>query len=698
MAALLALDRLSRRYGAVRAVDGVSLAFEAGRIHAVVGENGAGKSTLLKMAAGVVVPDAGEVRIDGVRLAPAHGARGDRARRRDGAAALRARGRPAGDRERDARRRAGGPARAARPRRGRGRARRPWRASSGSRCRGTRRWRRSASAIGSGSRSCARSSARRASSSSTSRPRCSRRARRAQLYATLRRLADAGRAIVVVTHRLDEVRDHADDVTRHAARDARLDAAVGRGRRRRGPRRRRARRDHARHHGRGAAAAHRAARRASRARCGIAMKDVVLGRALRGVTLEVRAGEIVGVAGVEGNGQRELVRVLAGLEAPDGGTVRCAPAAVVHEDRHAEGLVLDGERARQPRARRARALHAPAGCVDGEALEREARTRLERGEVVPADLDATAASLSGGNQQKIVVARAVARARVDVFVLAQPTRGVDLGAARAIHAEIVRAAGDGAGGARRQRRSRRAARALRSHRASWRAAASWRELPPDASDAAIGEAMLGGRATRRRARPGRERADARRDRRDRRGGGRGLARVRAARVDLRRGAARGRRGAASAERGGCRTASGRCSSRRRRSSSPGSRSTSRCAPGSSTSAPRGSSRSRASRSGPSGRRLPQGTPAVVALPLAVAAALAAGAAWAAVPALLRARFGAHEVISTIMMNRIADAAVGARARERPRRDRAPCARPTSCRAPACRASTRWGSRRSTAAP
>ena len=70
MAALLALDRLDKRYGAVHAVDGVAIAFEAGRVHAVVGENGAGKSTLLKMAAGLVRPDGGEVLVDGVRLAP----------------------------------------------------------------------------------------------------------------------------------------------------------------------------------------------------------------------------------------------------------------------------------------------------------------------------------------------------------------------------------------------------------------------------------------------------------------------------------------------------------------------------------------------------------------------------------------------------------------------------------------------------
>ncbi|HZU83986.1 MAG TPA: ATP-binding cassette domain-containing protein, partial [Polyangiaceae bacterium] len=74
MASLVALAGLTKRFGSVRAVADVSLGFEAGAIHAVVGENGAGKSTLLKMAAGVLVPDAGEVLVDGQRLRP-HSAR-----------------------------------------------------------------------------------------------------------------------------------------------------------------------------------------------------------------------------------------------------------------------------------------------------------------------------------------------------------------------------------------------------------------------------------------------------------------------------------------------------------------------------------------------------------------------------------------------------------------------------------------------
>jgi simple sugar transport system ATP-binding protein len=221
------------------------------------------------------------------------------------------------------------------------------------------------------------------------------------------------------------------------------------------------------------------------------MRDVHLGRALRGVTLHVRAGEIVGVAGVEGNGQRELVRVLAGLDAHDRGEVCCDAAAVVHEDRHAEGLVLPasvrdnivlGELARFTRF----------GLVDAAALEREARARLEAARVVPADLDLAVAALSGGNQQKVVIARAVGRSeRVAVFVFAQPTRGVDLGSARAIHAEIARAA------------ERGKAVLLVSADLSELRALSDRllvlargrivaELPPDAPETQVGEAMLGG--------------------------------------------------------------------------------------------------------------------------------------------------------------------------------------------------------------
>jgi simple sugar transport system ATP-binding protein len=491
---LLALDGLSKRYGAVRAVDGVSLAFDAGRIHAVVGENGAGKSTLLKMAAGVVAPDAGEVRVQGVPLVP-HTARQAIARgvgmvQQHFAliAVLRA---------------IDNVMLGAEPVGALGRldeARARTRAEAVAREMGVRlAWDTPVESLGVGDQQrleIVRTLVRDARVVILDEPTAVLTpAEAGELYATLRRLAEAGRAVVVVTHRLDEVRDHADEVTvlrrgrlvssrrlrgeqppgdgdpqpsiADVARDVMGDSvlpALERRPRRLGPVR-------------------------------LDLQDVAFERALRGVTLSVREGEVVGIAGVEGNGQRELVRVLAGLDTPDDGRVSCEAVAVVHEDRHADGLVLAAS-VRDNLVLGELAAFTHAGLVDAAALEREARSRLERARIEPPDLDAPAAALSGGNQQKIVVARAVARAHAArrparVLVFAQPTRGVDLGAARAIHAEILRAADAG-----------KAVLLVSADLAELRALSDRllvmargrivAELPPDAPDARIGEAMLGG--------------------------------------------------------------------------------------------------------------------------------------------------------------------------------------------------------------
>jgi simple sugar transport system ATP-binding protein len=500
---LLALEGLAKRYGAVQAVDGVSLAFEAGRIHAVVGENGAGKSTLLKMAAGVVPPDAGEVRVAGTRLEP-HTAREAIARgvgmvQQHFAliAVLRAidnvmlGAEPAGTLGRLDEARARARAEAVAREMG---ASLPWDAP--------------VETLGVGDRQrleIVRTLVRDARVVILDEPTAVLTPGEAQqLYATLRRLADAGRAVVVVTHRLDEVRDHADEVSvmrrgKRVSSRALVPHARPRAERvgESGPSHptprgdEEALRDVTRDIMGEEPPAALARRAGELGEVRLAMKDVTLRRALRGVTFDVRAGEIVGIAGVEGNGQRELVRVLAGLEPHESGVVRCDAAAVVHEDRHAEGLVLPasvrdnlvlGELGRFTRL----------GVVDGAALEREARARLERARVVPPDLDAPVAALSGGNQQKVVVGRAVARA-VAVFVFAQPTRGVDLGAARAIHAEILRAAGEG-----------KAVLIVSADLAELRALCDRllvmargrivAELAPDAPDAVVGEAMLGSAA------------------------------------------------------------------------------------------------------------------------------------------------------------------------------------------------------------
>src|SRR5213075_2493999 len=110
----------------------------------------------------------------------------------------------------------------------------------------------------------------------------------------------------------------------------------------------------------------------------LVLRDVKLGRALDGISFEVREGEIIGIAGIEGNGQRELVGVLAGELVADSGKVEGGPFAIVREDRQHEGLVLDatlrdnlvlGELGRFVKF---------AGFLDLAALEREAKRRLER--------------------------------------------------------------------------------------------------------------------------------------------------------------------------------------------------------------------------------------------------------------------------------------------------------------------------------
>ncbi len=481
---LLALEHLDKMYGAVHAVRDVSLAFEAGRLHMVAGENGAGKSTLLKMAAGVVVPDAGYVVIAGERLEP-HTARHAIARGVGmvqqhfalvpvlsaldnvmlGAEPLQSFGRL--DRK-AARERAEAVARevgVALP------------------------WDAAVETLGVGDRQrleIVRTLVREAKVIILDEPTAVLMPGEATaLYATLRKMADAGRAVVVVTHHLDEVREHADDVSvmrlgrlvstrKVQARDeASLQAIMHdiMGREPPGPMR--------------------VARRTP-GEVALEARDLRLGQALHGVTLKVRAGEVVGIAGVEGNGQRELVRVLAGLQAPDAGEVNTGAVAVVHEDRHAEGLVLGASVRDNLMLGELGRYASRLGIIDAGALEQEAQARLERAQVTPEDLEVLAGTLSGGNQQKVVVARASARhARVKAMVFAQPTRGVDILAARAIHAEILRMAFEGlavvvvsADLGELRSLSDRILVMARGRIAG--------EFPPDATDARLGEAMLGG--------------------------------------------------------------------------------------------------------------------------------------------------------------------------------------------------------------
>ena len=168
--------------------------------------------------------------------------------------------------------------------------------------------------------------------------------------------------------------------------------------------------------------------------------------ALSGASLEVVAGEIVGVAGVEGNGQRELLRAIAGLMQPVGGTLDVAgPVAFIPEDRTTEGLV--GEMSLTENLVLGAGDDAP-WISGGRIRWGAARARMESligafGIRAP-NADVQARTLSGGNQQKVVVARALER-KPRVIVAENPTRGLDIRAAREVHDRLRGAARGGAG-------------------------------------------------------------------------------------------------------------------------------------------------------------------------------------------------------------------------------------------------------------
>jgi len=174
--------------------------------------------------------------------------------------------------------------------------------------------------------------------------------------------------------------------------------------------------------------------------------------AVRGVSFTVRAGEIVALAGVDGNGQSELVEAVTGLRAPDGGHVLVAGtdltgadartmvhAGVAHiaEDRQRRGLVLGFTLAENLALRE---YDTPRFSRLGWLSPRRMRTRafplLREYDVRGGDCDTLAGSLSGGNQQKCVIAREIA-SDPKVLVAAQPTRGLDVGAIEFVHRRLI---------------------------------------------------------------------------------------------------------------------------------------------------------------------------------------------------------------------------------------------------------------------
>ncbi len=268
-----------------------------------------------------------------------------------------------------------------------------------------------------------------------------------ELFRVMRSLKADGRSILFITHKLGEVLEIADRITvlRHGAvvgrttpdRTSEAELAsmmVGR------------------------AVEFRVAKAAAQAGRvvldveGLTVADARGALAVVDVALQVRAGEILAVAGVQGNGQTELVRALFGLVPPVAGRVRvdgtdvtgatprrvaAAGVGYVPEDRQREGLVLPFSVAENlvldlyDRAPFGRGLR-----FDPRAVTANARARLEEFDIRAAGPAAPAATLSGGNQQKVVLAREFSRP-LKLLIATQPTRGLDVGSTEIVHRRLV---------------------------------------------------------------------------------------------------------------------------------------------------------------------------------------------------------------------------------------------------------------------
>jgi simple sugar transport system ATP-binding protein len=229
--------------------------------------------------------------------------------------------------------------------------------------------------------------------------------------------------------------------------------------------------------------------------------------AVQGVSFEVRAGEIVGIAGVDDNGQGELVETLTGLRSAVAGTVKVGgrdvtrsdvrgtlDAGIGHiaEDRHRRGLVLDFNLAENLCLREYnRAPIAKRGLISPKRMNERAAPLLEEYDVRGGSCDALALSLSGGNQQKVVIAREIAE-EPKVLIAAQPTRGLDVGAIEFVHSQLI-AQRDAGRGVLLVSLELEEIRSLSDRVLVMYDGRVVAELSPEASEEEFGVAMLGGK-------------------------------------------------------------------------------------------------------------------------------------------------------------------------------------------------------------
>ncbi len=268
-----------------------------------------------------------------------------------------------------------------------------------------------------------------------------------ELFTILRKMKERGKTIVIITHKLDEVMAISDEVT--VMRDGKSIASL--------------------------TTAETSVRELARLIVGrdvllrveksqakpgenvLEVKDLTVtnrhGYAINGVSFTIRSSEIVGIAGIDGNGQTELIECLAGLLPADSGQVifegrditNLSPRAIkasgiahIPEDRHKRGLLLNwnlaensilGVHYREPFA-------AAGGFMSETEIGRHVEKIVNEYDVRPKNPAAIAKSLSGGNQQKLIIGREF-EIEPKLLLVSQPTRGVDIGAIEFIHRKLI---------------------------------------------------------------------------------------------------------------------------------------------------------------------------------------------------------------------------------------------------------------------
>ncbi len=267
------------------------------------------------------------------------------------------------------------------------------------------------------------------------------------LFRVLRQLAAAGRGLVFISHKVNEVLGLSDRITvlragrrvgtlsrKDASRESLVEMMVG----------------HAISADVRPAAAAGGDKRLVLS--GLTVRGDRGQEAVRGVDLAVESGEIVGIAGVSGNGQRELAEAVAGIRASEGGSVlidgkevlgsppsevRAAGLAYVPEERMRDGIVPDFSVAENLMlVDSGHPAFSHLGFLRARTIKRHCQELVEAFAVKTPSLDTPARNLSGGNIQKLIMARELS-GRPRVLLVAQPTRGIDVGAAHYIHERLV---------------------------------------------------------------------------------------------------------------------------------------------------------------------------------------------------------------------------------------------------------------------